>query len=139
MTSAEVAASKWLDRSIQKGDMVVETNSHLPLLIGPNYPRYLATGGVSSLNRKLRYSTSTVTVEDVISRAGKLGASNTLLSAGKIYVIISDDQANSGARSSRPLPPGVLANFEHELIVGNGVDKVFEDSSIRIYAISKSA
>ena len=138
VSSAEVAASKWLDARIHARDLVVETNYRLPLLIGPNYPNFLESGRVTSVSRMLKMSMEAVTLHDVIVQADKIRESNNVRPWEKIYVVISDHQQNTVDGNQKPFPPDVLQKFEQELVNGIGVERVFDTEPIRIYQITRT-
>lgn len=137
VSSQDVAASTFLDARIQARDLIVETNYHLPLLIGPNYPNYLDSGRVTSIARMLKNSTVAVTVQDVIARADKVRESNHVRPWERIYVVISDHEQYTVTANHKPVPPEAISQLEHELAMSNEVMRVFDSQSIRIYQITR--
>jgi hypothetical protein len=121
-----VVASQWLDVNVKTGDLVFDSKSFFPLLIGPNYPHYLKWGSVASITDYLESSQGNITLDGLRKYADHLrGAKDN-------YVVMSDEQ-NRQAIEESGIDAYLLPKLEKVLAKGAGVENVFSNGTVRIY------
>ncbi|WP_026264895.1 hypothetical protein [Arthrobacter sp. 135MFCol5.1] len=136
--AADVSASRWLDSNVRKGDAVVETNYHLPLLIGPHYSFYLRTGQLVSVASKLHSSTQPFTGDDMVAYVDKTRAGANLRASDRLFVVVSDLQQRTSTGVLRQFSKDAMVPLEHDLDVSKAAQVVFENKSVRIYEVSRA-
>lgn len=136
--ASDVSASRWLDSNVQRGDAVVETNYHLPLLIGPHYSFYLRTGQLVSVASKLRSTAHPFTGDDMVAYVDKTRAGANLRAPDRVFVVVSDLQQRTSTGVLRQFPKDALVPLEHDLDVSKAAEVVFENKSVRIYEVSRA-
>lgn len=136
--AADVSASRWLDSNVRKGDAVVETNYHLPLLIGSHYSFYLRSGQLVSVASKLHETGQPFTGDDMLAYVDKTRASAKLRPSDRVFVVVSDLQQRTSTGVLRQFPKDALVPLEHDLNVARGTDLVFENKSVRIYEVTRA-
>ena len=136
--AADVSASRWLDSNVQKGDAVVETNYHLPLLVGPHYSFYLRSGQLVSVASKLHNTGQPFTGDDMLTYVDKTRAAAKMRPSDRVFVVVSDLQQRTSTGVLRQFPKDVLVPLEHDLDVARGSDLVFENKSVRIYEVTRA-
>jgi hypothetical protein len=127
----DVVAGKWLDARVEPGDLVFGMNYFFPLLIGPNYPRYLVWEQVDTLSGLLKNSSGSVTANDVVRHADGIRKTD------RIYLVFSDGQQRNAA-ARKLFDADVLPKFERELAASNIVESVFDNGAVRIYEITRT-
>jgi len=136
--AADVSASRWLDSNVRRGDAVVETNYHLPLLVGSHYAFYLRTGQLVSVAPKLHNTAQPFTGDDMLAYVDKTRAAARLRPSDRVFVVVSDLQQRTSTGVPRQFPKDVLVPLEHDLNVARGTELVFENKSVRIYEVSRA-
>lgn len=122
----DVAASQWLDANVKTGDLVFDTKSFFPLLIGPNYPHYLKWGSVASITDYLKAAKGNISIDSLRKYAEHLrGAEDN-------YIVMSDGQKRQAIEDSG-IDPYLLPKLEKVLAKGAGVENVFNNGTVRIY------
>ena len=136
--AADVAASQWLDSNVQRGDAVVETNYHLPLLIGSHYSFFLRSGQMISVAPKLHSALAPFTGDDMLAYVDKTRAAAKLRPSDRVFVVVSDLEQRTSTGVTRKFPKDVLVPLEHDLNVARGTELVFENKSVRIYEVTRA-
>lgn len=127
-----VLASQWLEENTREGDLVFDTKYFFPHLIGPNYPRYLKWGAMSSLVVYLKKADGNISVESLRAYADRLrGAENN-------YVIITEEQKLDAIEKKR-FEAEYLPELEGLLENGVGVENVFSNDTVRIYRFKSAS
>jgi len=122
----DVAASQWLDVNVKAGDLVFDSKSFFPLLIGPNYPHYLKWGSVASITDYLKAEKGNISMDSLRKYADHLrGAKDN-------YIVMSDEQKRLSIEDSG-IDAYLLPKLEKVLAKGAGVENVFNNGTVRIY------
>lgn len=124
----DVVAGQWLDANVRPGDVVFGTRYFFPLLLGPDYPKYLQGGSVASMVKYLKESDGDISLDSLRKYARHAHAGNN------IYVIISDEQMRRTIEEER-FEAGLLPKLEEVLVKGIDVANVFDDETVRIYKV----
>jgi len=126
-----VAASQWLDMNTKDGDLIFDTKYFFPHLIGPNYPRFLKWGAMSSLVDYFKKANGNISVEGLRIYADRLrGAENN-------YIIIGEKQKRDAVEKKR-FEADDLPKLEGLLETGVGVENVFRNDTVKIFRINSA-
>lgn len=138
VSAADVTASRWLDSNVRRGDAVVETTYHLPLLVGPHYAFYLRNGQLVSVAAKLHNPAQPFTGDDMLAYVDRTRSAAQLRPSDRVFVVVSDLQQRTSTGVLRQFPEDVMVPLEHDLEVARGTELVFENKSVRIYEVSRA-